>query len=345
VCARDVYRLLEAMRGTAASKLEELALLERLFEEQCEVTPAPAKAAADDDDAAEEPVPVAVREPKTIASDSLQSPHDVDVTYSGHKGKGYEVQIAETTDKRNEVEIITHVDVTSSSGSDASQTIPVLESLAEREIKPNELVADTTYGSVENGLAAARMGTELVAPVAGSAPVDNVDKSQPPKPASMRPLSPADFKVDPCGQPAVCPAGQIAIRQSAVNGNENRIELHFARSGCERCPFFQQCPARLCRDQETYSIKVDLAKATLEKRRAEQATPQFKERYACRAGIEATNSELKRGHGLGRLRVRGRVRVRLAVYLKAIACNLKRMIRALLLRARAAALNPAMAVR
>jgi hypothetical protein len=342
VCARDVYRLLEAMRGTAASKLEELSLLERLFREQCEVTPAPAKAAADDDDATEEPVPVAPKEPKTIASDSLQSPHDVDVTYSGHKGKGYEVQIAETTHERNEVEIITHVDVTPSSGSDASQTIPVLDSLAEREIQPAELIADTTYGSVENGLAAARMGTELVAPVAGSAPED---KAQPAQPASSGALSPADFKVDPCGTPAACPGGQTAIRVFAVNGNENRLELHFARSGCKRCPLFQQCPARLSRDEETYSITVNLTKTTLDKRRAEQATPQFKERYACRAGIEATNSELKRSHGLGRLRVRGGIRVRLAVYLKAIACNLKRMIRAFLLRAQAAALNPAMAAR
>ena len=49
---------------------------------------------------------------------------------------------------------------------------------------------------------------------------------------------------------------------------------------------------------------------------------------AIRAGIEGTNSELKRAHGLGRLRVRGGRRVRLAVYLKALACNFKRMVHA-----------------
>ena len=49
-------------------------------------------------------------------------------------------------------------------------------------------------------------------------------------------------------------------------------------------------------------------------------------RYAIRAGI--ANSELKRAHGLGRLRVRGGRRVRLAVYLKALACNFKRMVHA-----------------
>jgi hypothetical protein len=44
--------------------------------------------------------------------------------------------------------------------------------------------------------------------------------------------------------------------------------------------------------------------------------------YAVRAGIEATNSELKRAHGLGRLRVRGGLRVTLAANLKGLACNL-----------------------
>ena len=33
-------------------------------------------------------VPVALKDPKQVSADSLQSPHDPDVTYSGHKGKG-----------------------------------------------------------------------------------------------------------------------------------------------------------------------------------------------------------------------------------------------------------------
>ena len=35
-----------------------------------------------------------------------------------------------------------------------------------------------------------------------------------------------------------------------------------------------------------------------------QQTREWKDRYRIRAGIEATNSELKRSHGIGRLRVR-----------------------------------------
>ena len=41
-----------------------------------------------------------------MSSDSLQSPYDPDATY-GHKGKGYESQIAETCDDDNPYQVIT----------------------------------------------------------------------------------------------------------------------------------------------------------------------------------------------------------------------------------------------
>ncbi|MFC2060261.1 transposase [Chloroflexota bacterium] len=59
-----------------------------------------------------------------------------------------------------------------------------------------------------------------------------------------------------------------------------------------------------------------------------EASGEFSQRYAVRAGIEGTNPELKRAHGLGHRRVREGRCVRLAVYLKALACNIKRMVRA-----------------
>ena len=68
-------------------------------------------------------------------------------------------------------------------------------------------------------------------------------------------------------------------------------------------------------------------KAAGEWLKAQKAQPEFKKRYAIRAGIEATNSEFKRAHGGRKLRVRGGERVSLAVYFKAAACNLKRATR------------------
>ena len=79
-------------------------------------------------------------------------------------------------------------------------------------------------------------------------------------------------------------------------------------------------------------MKTTLQRAAIKRRRREQTGAEFKKRYDIRAGVEATMSELKRGHGLDRLRVRREKRVRLAALLKAIACNCKRMAKYVLFR-------------
>ena len=66
--------------------------------------------------------------------------------------------------------MITHVEVTPSSGSDSVVTTRVIDELSERGIGPSELWADTSYGSGRNGWEAERKGTELVSPVGGRSP-------------------------------------------------------------------------------------------------------------------------------------------------------------------------------
>ena len=326
VCARDLYRLGHLFEGTAAQDLEAYGLLTRLLEEQCQVVDEKQSPRKDDDDRGDGAVPVVLKDPKDVSPTSLQSPHDPDATYSKRKGKGYEIQVAETCHEDNVTEVITHVAVSPVCGQDAQATVPALEDLAQRGQQPEELVADTAYGSANNALEAERMGAELVSPVAGSAPLPEPQVA----PAS-RPLTATDFVVDAAlADPAVCPAGHFAVDQEAHQKKANCVELRFEAQTCEACPLFARCPAQLAADGTAYGVSVDLGAANLERRRRAQADGTFQARYRIRAGIEATNSELKRRHGLGELRVRGRPRVVLAVYLKAAACNVKRMVRALL---------------
>ena len=330
VCARDLYRLHQLCAGTAAEGLESYALLQRLLAEQCEVIADKQHPSTEDDDAGEGGVPVALKAPEHVGSDSLQSPHDAEATYNGRKGKGYEVQIAETcveTDddkaddnKTDTVNMITHVAVTDACASDEHATMPVLEALEERGQRPDELVADTAFGSGDNAVAAERLGTELVSPVKGP----QVDVEERPETVTE-----ADFLVDArLRDPAICPAGHLAREQTSCE-KKHQVALTFEREACETCALFPLCPVRRNQDGDGYAVIVDLKAANLERRRRAIASGAFRERYRIRAGVEATVSELKRRHGLGALRVRGRWRVELAVYLKALACNIKRMVRAL----------------
>ena len=332
VCARDLYRLVDRFRGTAVAEMEEYRLLERLLREQCHVGKhRNGRPEADDDDAGEGKVPIGLKEPKEVRSDSLQSPYDPDVTYSGHKGKGYEVQVSETCDEENATQIITHVEVTRSSVSDSEATVPVIDALGERDICPKELWSDTSYGSGQNAVEAERRGTELVSPVGGGTPKEAEKLEDPVR------LTATDFEIDVTAKRrTVCPAGHRAIAEYEDEDAPERVEIHFAREVCESCPLRPRCPVRWRRRPElggkwsqngAYVLSADLVKVNIERRRRTEATEEWRKRYALRAGIEGTNSELKRRHGLGHLRVRGGDRVRLAVYLKALACNVKRMIR------------------
>lgn len=257
VVARDLYRLVERFRGDSKiEKMEEYGLMKRVLDEQCEILTTPETPNQDEDDGQESSVPVKLKVSKEIKSDSLQTPHDDGVTYSGHKGQGYEAQIAETCVDENAVNLITHVEVTASSDSDHAATIPTIESLEEAKIKPEELVIDTAYSGAENAAKAAERGVNLLAP---------------------------------------CPA----------KGKPDKDQRYPAPE--PKCPATKREAGEWLKRQE--------------------AQPDFKKRYAIRAGIEGTNSELKRKGGLGNLRVRGKDRVRLAILLKSAGCNLKRALR------------------
>jgi hypothetical protein len=328
VCARDVWRLADRFKGDErVEALESYGHVKRLLDEQCVIVKEPPAPSPGDADANDPPAPVVVKDAKKVGSDSLQSPHDASATYSGRKGKGHEVQVAETCGNGEKPEIITYADVTRSCDSDEKATVPAVEDLAERNIRPEELLADTNYGSTENAIECGKSGTELVAPVPGP------KVEEPPAEAGERAITKADFDIDPKGERATrCPAGREATSEKR-DPETGKVRAFFDGAGCEGCPHRDRCPAKPLSDGRRV-LRTTVHAAALARRRRYERTKEFKKRYAMRAGIEATNSELKRAHGLGRLRIRGFLRVRLAVYLKALACNVKRMVRYLADKAR-----------
>ena len=251
-------------------------------------------------------MPIALREPRDVRSDSLQTPHDPAVTYSGHKGKGYEVQVAETCESDNAVQMITHVEVTPSSGSDSVVTTRVIDELSERGIGPSELWADTSYGSGRNGWEAERRGTELVSPVGGRSHKEPDGGGDEP----IR-LTASDFDIDVMAtRSAVCPAGHGAVAEYEDEDAPERVEIHFARAVCKPCALRTRCPVRWRSRPElggewsrggAYVLSADLARMNIARRRAAESDGQWRKRYGLRAGIEGTNSEMKRRHGLGPL--------------------------------------------
>ena len=254
VCARDLWRLLERFRQDGAVQaLPSHGLVGRLFSEQCEIPEVMPVVEPGDADATEPPVAVGLKEPKDISAASLQSPHDPDVTYSGHKGKGYEVQLAETHGNGEKPELFTHVEVTPSCKSDEAAAIPVLEALSQAGLQPSEMAADTTYGSAANAQAYEDRGTELVSPVRGPEA----------QPLAEGQKSVADFKLDGDGEgPVVCPAGYEA--PEVLRSKTGRVHARYSAEQCGNCPLRCGCPTRQNKDG-TRSLHTDRKAYLLEK--------------------------------------------------------------------------------
>ena len=321
VAARDAYRLREALRGVELppDTTAAYAILTRLVDEHCEIVTEPQSSAEGDADGDLAPVPVVAIEPKTLTGSVLQTPHDPEVTYSGHKGQGYEALIAETCDPDNAVQLITHASLERSCESDADRVVSTIEALAEREIAPETLLADTAFGSVENVVECARQGVELIAPQPGG------EGTAAEKPTFC--VRDDEFTVQllPSQPPSTCPCGVTALVTVLRDDPEEGpvALLRMPTGSCAACARRGWCLA-LDLDAVTTLVMIALKDNLPSRRRAVEQTAAFLDAYRPRAGIEATNSELKRGQGLGDLRVRGAKRVEFAVFLRLTACNVKR---------------------
>ena len=272
-------------------------VLVRLFGEQCAVQTD-----------GEQPV-VVLKEPSEIASDSLQAPSDPDATYSHHKGKGYQVQIAETCHPDNPVELITHVAVEGAHESDHNALLPCIEATQQRDIGPDQLLADTSYSSGDNLVAAADKGVDLVAPTPGTVDPDN--------------LSLGDFAfADDATTIAHCPEGHRPLWQGPNRKGDQQI-VRFAAGLCQACDCAGSCPA----GKNNGTLRFSINDYALAMSRARQQTDAFKQFYKLRSGIEATNAALKTAHGFAKLWARGRDRVSFAVLMKTLALNFKRYAR------------------
>lgn len=299
--AEDMYLLVRRFADDADhNNKDTYKALARVFEDQCGIE--------------EERVVVKAK----TGGDVVQNTSDMDATYDGHKGAGYQTQIGETCHEENEVQLITSVIAQTAVESDSAALPQVLDDLAGRELLPESLLADAAYGSDENVEAAAARGVEVVSPTKeGAREGDGGDAA-----AAYEALSLDDFVCDEENEIVLrCPAG-VAPERSAHDPATGKTATVMPEEACGRCEFSGECPVRKSRGQ--YKIEHTARQRRLAARRREERTEAFRARYRKRGGIEGTNSGLKRRVGLARLRVRGKARVFHTILLKAAGWNLLR---------------------
>lgn len=300
--SRDLFHLVERFaQDPRVTSMYSYQTLMRVLDEQCTIR--------EEEGVAPE---IQVKPSREIPSDSLQNPSDPDATYDGHKGQGYQVQVMETysaledeKEREKTLQLITHVEVQSACESDAHALIPALESATQRGLAPEEVVADSLYGSDENCKMAEEMGIEITSPAMGSVKEGTIQLSE--------------FQLSEKGKVIACPQGHAPVK---TKHKKHRHTAAFDSDHCTLCPMNHACPVKP--GKKRHYLRYDEKTMRIATRRAIEYTPEFKDKYRWRAGIESTMSAYDRITGVKHLRVRGFPAVRFCAILKAIGVNLMR---------------------
>jgi len=297
----DLFFLIERFKDNEPiTGMSSYQLMVRLFKEQCYV----------EQEVETHAKRVSIKPNKEVPSDSLQNPSDPEASYDGHQGKGYQMQVSETYSQEQDKKtfsLITEVIVEPAHKSDANAMIPLIEATQKRGLGPEDVLADSLYGSDENCERAKELGVEVVSPVMG-------------KPQGKT-LTLTDFTLGQEATISACPQGEAPIKVKHKKGKHLAV---FGLETCAGCPHLNECPVKP--GKKGYYLHYDDKALRLAQRRAHEKTPEFQELYRFRAGIEGTMSQLDRKTGLKHLRVRGLQAVSFCATLKAAGINIFRAV-------------------
>src|SRR3954454_20293390 len=276
----------------------------------------------------------------------VASPYDPEARYSSKRGMewvGYKVQLTETCDP-DLPSLIVNVETTPATTPDDNMLAVVHASLAERDLLPSEHLVDKGYTDSHVLVDSRRhFGVEIIGPVADdpswqARAGEGFDKSA--------------FLVDWERRGVTCPAGKRSLSWLPHTYPKNGMvfQARSARKDCTPCPLRARC-TRAKLEPRIIGLQAREHYEALHAARHRQTTPEFRARYAPRAGIEATHEQAVRRCGLRHARYLGLAKTHLQHIVTAVAINLVRLgewwagrAKAPTRRSRFAALNPALAV-
>lgn len=273
------------------------------------------------------PVELRAKGKGELSSDRVQNPHDPTATYGvkgeGEKKKehiGFKIQVAETVTQavlapgEPTQNFLTGIVTQAAHESDEEGQEKMAAEQAEMGMeKPPVEYVDGAYVSGKKLAETQAEGRVLMGP-AQPAPQNKEGR-----------YTTADFDIRVEERKAICPAGRESAQCSRLeDAKSGKVNYRFEWSReCENCPLRGKCVAP---EQKHRTILVGEYHTPLQARRKEQRTEAFAKEMKHRNGIEGTQSELVRAHGIRRARYRGLAKVRLQNYFAGMACNVKRWI-------------------
>ena len=249
---------------------------------------------------------ITVKPGKELNGSTLQSPDDIDATYRKKRSehyKGQSVNVTETANPDNELNLITNVTVCSNNTDDSEILNDRLETIVEKTPGLEELHTDGAYGSEDNDKKMEELEiTHVQTAVRGRKAKVSMEIEE---------VSEEQYTVK-------CPRQTVRSQKT-----KTRHKACFDAEICEQCPFNEACPAKQQSDKRVYYF--DRSDYLLGKRnRNIKSLPP--ERRKLRPNVEATVKEFtKPFNHKGKLRVRGLFKTMMYAHAMAISINFGRV--------------------
>ena len=231
---------------------------------------------------------------------------------------GYMVHVSETCEP-SAPHLLTHVQTTTAAVHEAQCTEPIQQALVAKRLPPSEHLVDAAYIDAEllvNSRDAygitlrgpARPNPNWQARVEGAYPL-------------------AAFVVDWERQQVHCPQGNVATSWTErVDATGTAyIQVRFRQQDCRACAARMLC-TQATQAARTLKLHPQAQYEALHAARAWYASPEGKQGYTRRAGIEGTLSQGVRAFGLRRTRYRGLPKTHLQHVATAAAMNVDRLV-------------------
>lgn len=263
---------------------------------------------------------IIIKTSEELTSNCLQSPDDIDATYREKNNKqsyGQAINIAETCNPENPVNLLTDVSVHANNIDDTKELNKRIDVIKEKTPELNELHFDGGYGSKDNDI---KFDEHVITPIQ-TAIRGRVNSG-----VEITISKKKDY------YSVSCPNQQVE-----AEAGKKRFKAEFDLSICSSCVFASACKLQKMKTAGVYSFTEE---EYLKKKRIAGIQKIPKERRSLRTNVEATVSEFARKMNNRKLKVRGYFRATIFAFAVGISVNFGRIFRYL----KEKELEPALAI-
>jgi transposase len=248
----------------------------------------------------------------------ITSPYELEARYSTKRDTqwvGYKHHLTETCEPEHP-DLITQVLTTPATTPDCTMGPPIVQDLAARDLLPGTHLFDSGYVDADFLVTAQQHQIDIVGPPFGSYSWQH-------KIAHGYDLQ--AFVLDWEAQQAHCPQGHTSVKWTPghdVSGDPV-FRIRFDQATCRACPTRQVCTTAKDAPRQL-TVRPQAHHEAMQAARQRQETPEFKEKYALRSGVESSLSQGIRRFHLRQSRYIGLARTHLQHLLTAVAMNIVR---------------------